>query len=132
MNKQLGPRIAAAAIGAGYSPAGLEALIPAVIENAVGVPFAFAKTNASTAVIEATGHAFKETYAYAFRRVFLATIPFGIIGIIVAWFVKDPSSLLNNHIAIHQERDVLTGKRFKPGEKEQIEHRGEDEVEKQG
>ena len=132
VNKQLGPRIAAAAIGAGYSPAGLEALIPAVIENAVGVPFAFAKTNASTAVIEATGHAFKETYAYAFRRVFLATIPFGIIGIIVAWFVKDPSSLLNNHIAIHQERDVLTGKRFKPGEKEHIEHRGEDGVEKQG
>jgi hypothetical protein len=82
-------------------------------------------------VIEATGHAFKETYAYAFRRVFLATIPFGIIGIIAAWFVKDPSHLLNNHIAIHQERDVLSGKRFNPGEMEQIEHRGEDGMEKQ-
>ena len=77
-------------------------------------------------MIEATGVAFKESYAYAFRRVFLATLPFGIIGLIAAFFVKDPSHLLNNHIAIHQERDVLTGKRFNPEELEQMEHRNED------
>jgi hypothetical protein len=69
-NKQLAPPIAA-----GYSPAGFGALIPAVIENAVGVPFVFAKTNATAAVIAATEEAFKDTYAYAFRRVFLATLP---------------------------------------------------------
>ena len=112
VNKKLGPNIAEAAISHGYSPAGLAALIPAVIENAVGVPFAFAKTNATAAVIAATGEAFKETYAYAFRRVFLSTLPFGIIGLVAAWFVKDPSHLLNNHIAVHQERDVITGERF--------------------
>jgi hypothetical protein len=121
-NKQLASRIAAAAIAAGYPPAGFGALIPAVIENAVGVPFVFAKTNATAAVIAATEEAFKDTYAYAFRRVFLATLPFGIIGLVAAWFVKDPSHLLNNHIAIHQERDVLTGKRFNP---EDFEHRSE-------
>ncbi|KAN0089348.1 putative efflux pump antibiotic resistance protein [Hyaloscypha variabilis] len=131
-NKQLGTRIAAAAIGAGYPPAGVGVLIPAVIQNAVGVPFAFAKTNATAAVIEATGAAFKESYAYAFRRVFLATLPFGIIGLIAAFFVKDPSHLLNNHIAIHQERDVLTGQRFNPGELEQLEHRSEAVDAKQG
>jgi hypothetical protein len=131
-NKQLGTRIAAAAIGAGYPPAGVGVLIPAVIQNAVGVPFAFAKTNATAAVIEATGAAFKESYAYAFRRVFLATLPFGIIGLIAAFFVKDPSHLLNNHIAIHQERDVLTGQRFNPEELEQLEHRSEAVDAKQG
>jgi hypothetical protein len=73
-------------------------------------------------VIAATEEALKDTYAYAFRRVFLATLPFGIIGLIAAWFVKDPSHLLNNHIAIHQERGVLTGKRFNP---EEYEHRSE-------
>jgi hypothetical protein len=118
VNKHLGANIAAAAIANGYSPAGLAALIPAVIENAEGIPFAFAKTNATAAVITATGKAFKDTYAFAFRKVFLSTLPFGIIGLIAAWFVKDPSHLLNNHIAVHQERDVLTGKRFNPNEKQ--------------
>ena len=39
---------------AGYAPADLATLIPAVFENAVGVPFAFAKTSAGAAVIAAT------------------------------------------------------------------------------
>ena len=116
INKQLAPRIIAAALGAGFNPENLGLLIPAVIENAVGVPGVFAATNATEAVILATEQAFKDTYAFAFRRVFLATLPFGVIGLIAAWFVKDPSHLLNNHIAIHQERDVLTGQRFIPEE----------------
>jgi Fungal trichothecene efflux pump (TRI12) len=114
LNKQLVPRIIAAALGAGFPKEGLPELIPAVIENAVGVPFVLAATNASEAVIVATEQAFKDAYAYAFRRVFLATLPFGIIGLVSAWFVKDCSHLLNNHIAIHQERDVLTGERYIP------------------
>lgn len=119
INKQLGPRIAVAAIASGFSPSELGTLIPAVIENAVGVPEAFANVpGASSAVIAATSQALKDAYAYAFRKVFLSTIPFGVIGLIAAWFVKDPSHLLNNHIAVHQERDVLTGKRFSPQEKQ--------------
>jgi hypothetical protein len=54
INKQLAPRIAAVAIANGFSAAELGALIPAVIENSVGVPFAFAKTNATSTVITAT------------------------------------------------------------------------------
>jgi len=112
INKKLGPNIAEVAIKRGFSPSGLGALIPAVIENAVGVPFAFAKVPGITPeIIAATSEAFKDTYAYAFRRVFLSTIPFGIIGLAAAWFVKDPSHLLNNHVAIHQEKEVLSGKR---------------------
>lgn len=115
--KQLAPRIAAAAIANRYSPAGLGALIPAVIENSVVVPFAFAKTNANYAVITAISQAFKDTYAYAFRRVSLSTLPFGIIDILAAWFVKDQSHLLNNYIAVHQEREVMSRKRHTPHEK---------------
>jgi hypothetical protein len=119
INKQLGPRIAAAAIASGFSPSELGTLIPAVIENAVGVPEAFANVpGVSSAVIAATSQALKDAYAYAFRKVFLSTIPFGVIGLIAAWFVKDPSHLLNNHIAVHQEWDVLTRKRFLPQEKQ--------------
>ncbi|KAH8589103.1 putative siderophore iron transporter [Bisporella sp. PMI_857] len=119
INKHLAPRIIAAALGAGFSPENLKELIPAVIENAVGVPFVFKNVPGATPeVIAATGHAFKEAYAYAFRRVFLATIPFGVIGLGAAWFVKDPSHLLNNHVAIHQEKEVLSRKRIDPMEQE--------------
>ena len=118
INKQLGPRIAEAAIANGFSASQLSALIPAVIENAVGVPDAFANIPSATpAVIQATAQVFKDTYAYAFRRVFLSTIPFGVIGLLAAWFVKDPSHLLNNDVAVYQERDVLSGKRFQPDKK---------------
>jgi MFS family permease len=115
VNKQLGPRISEAAIANGFSPSELGALIPAVIENAVGVPGAFAHVpGATSAVIVATSQAFKDAYAYAFRRVFLSTIPFGVIGLVAAWFVRDPSHLLNNHVAVHQEKEVLSGKRSSP------------------
>lgn len=111
INKKLGSNIAAAALENGFSPANLGALIPAVIQNAIGVPFVLSAVPGITPeVIAATGRAFKDTYAYAFRRVFLATIPFGIIGLAAAWFVKDPSHLLNNHVAVHQEKEVLSGK----------------------
>ena len=119
INKQLGPHIAEAATVNGFPASELSALIPAVIENAVGVPDAFANIpGATSTVILATSQAFKDAYAYAFRRVFLSTIPFGIIGLVAAWFVRDPSHLLNNHIAVHQERDVLSGKRFSPHDKQ--------------
>ncbi|KAG4437125.1 hypothetical protein IFR05_007387 [Cadophora sp. M221] len=111
INKKLGSNIAAAALQNGFNPENLGALIPAVIQNAVGVPFVLSAVPGITEeVIVATGLAFKNTYAYAFRRVFLSTIPFGIIGLVAAWFVKDPSHLLNNHVAIHQEKEVLSGK----------------------
>lgn len=117
INKKLGPNIAEVAIKNGFSPSGLKALIPAVIENAVGVPSAFAKVPGITPeIIAATSQAFKDTYAYAFRRVFLSTIPFGIIGLAAAYFVKDPSHLLNNHVAIHQEKEVLSGKKVESHE----------------
>jgi hypothetical protein len=114
-NKNLGNNLAGAAIGAGFNPANLEALIPAVIKNAVGVPFAFdAVPGVTPAVIAATGAAFKETYANAFRMVCFATIPFCLVATAVAFWVKDPSHLLNNHVAVQQEKEVLSGVERRP------------------
>lgn len=111
VNKNLGKNLAAAAVGAGYSPSNLSALIPAVIQNAVGVPMAFSNVPGVTpAVMAATSTAFKETYAAAFRLVFYAMIPFGCVAIATAFWVKDASHLLTNHVAVKQEKEVLGGR----------------------
>lgn len=108
VNKKLAGNLAAAAIGAGYDSADLGALIPAVINNAVGVPLAFAGVpGVTTAVAAATDAAFKETYAAGFRMVFYLTVPFTCVAIAVAFWVKDPSHLLNNDVAVKQEKEVL-------------------------
>lgn len=121
VNQKLGNAIVSAAIGAGYPSNEVGQLVPAVIQNAAGVPNAFgAVPNVTVDVISATGDALKNTYAHAFRLVFYSTIPFGVIAFAAAWFVKDASHLLNSHIAIHQEREVLAG--FDMREKK--EHRG--------
>ncbi|KAL1889271.1 hypothetical protein Sste5346_009027 [Sporothrix stenoceras] len=114
VNRNLGGNIVAAALGAGFNPStngSLTALVPAVIENAVGVPHAFDTVpgGVSDAVKAATSLAFRNTYASAFRLVFYTMVPFGALALGCAWFVRDPSHLLNNHVAVHQEKEVLSG-----------------------
>ncbi|KAF4960150.1 hypothetical protein FGADI_1168 [Fusarium gaditjirri] len=112
VNRDLANNIAGAAIGAGYSPKDLPTLIPAVIQNAVGVPFAMAKVpNVTEPVLQATSAAFKNTYAKGFRTVFYSTIPLCVLAIIAACFIRDPSHLLNNHVAVQQEKEVLGKKK---------------------
>lgn len=36
-----------------------------------------------------------------------STIPFGCLAMLAAFWIKDPSHLLNNHVAVKQEREVL-------------------------
>ncbi|OMP81990.1 hypothetical protein BK809_0006299 [Diplodia seriata] len=112
-NRELGGNIAAAAIGAGFDPENLAALVPAVIEDAVGVPGVLQAVpgGVSEGVAEATKVAFRETYAKAFRMVFYASIPFGVITTVCAFWVEDPSPLLNSHIEVQMEKDVVAGKR---------------------
>lgn len=110
INNRLASYISKAAIENGFPAAaeGLQKLIPAVIENAVGIPDAFVGlAEASPAVIAATSQALKDAYVYAFKRVFLSTIPFGVIAIVAAWFIEDASHLLNNQVAVQQEKEVL-------------------------
>lgn len=58
-------------------------------------------------VLSATAAAFKNTYGKAFRIVFLSSIPLGVVAMIAAAFIRDPSHLLNNHVAVRQEKYIL-------------------------
>jgi hypothetical protein len=86
---QLPTCIAAAAMSRGYDPNNLALLIPATISYAIGVPDAFEGVPDTDSNLEAAvSHAFREAYAAAFRPVFRATIPFGIIVVVCACFVR--------------------------------------------
>ena len=58
----------------------------------------------------ALAHAIKDAYAYAFRMVFYSMIPFGVLGIMAAAFIRDPSQYLTNHTAIHLEKEGVLGR----------------------
>jgi len=45
-------------------------------------------------------------YAYAFRITWLASIPFGVIALLCAIAVRDPSKYFTNHVEIHLEREI--------------------------
>jgi len=108
---QIPKRIAEVAVANGMSADQLAALIPATIENAVGIPGAFAAVPGITPAIEqAAAHAYKQAYAYAFKQVFYSSIPFGVIAIICACFIKDSSKYLTNHTAVHMVREGAMGK----------------------
>lgn len=82
-----------------------------MIENGVGVPAVFNAIPAATPAVQAaTATAFKEAYSYAFQRVAYASVPFGVIAIIAAIFIKDPSVYLTNYTAVHMEKEVISGK----------------------
>jgi hypothetical protein len=50
----------------------------------------------------------EQAYAYAFKQVFYSSIPFGIIAIICACFIKDSSQYLTNHTAVHMVGEKAT------------------------
>ncbi len=111
VDKQLGERITRVAIAQGLDLSLLPALIPATIANAVGVPGAFSSVPGITpSNIAALSDAFKEAYAYAFRRVFWATIPFGVLAVASTFFINDPSKYLTNHVATHMEQEGIFGR----------------------
>jgi hypothetical protein len=112
LNKRLAPSIIEAALAAGFPADQLEKLVPAAIGAGMGAPNTFSTIPAATAaVIAATQQAFKNSYAHAFKVMFLATIPFGIVAIVAALFLKEASHLLNNKVAVRQEKEVLAGKK---------------------
>ncbi|KLO81631.1 putative drug facilitator PEP5 [Fusarium fujikuroi] len=111
VNRDLGKGIAQAAIQKGFNPEDLGSLISATINAALGIPHAFASVPGITPAVEtAAVKALRQVYGHAFRMVFYATIPFGIIAITLACFIEDPSMYLNNHTAVHMEKEAGFGK----------------------
>ena len=108
VDSRLGPQIAEAALSHGYKAADLEFLIPAVIENALGVPGAFAKVPGITPAIEAaTKTALISAYAHGFKIVFYSMIPFGVIALVATLLISDASKYMTNHTAVVLEKNVL-------------------------
>jgi Fungal trichothecene efflux pump (TRI12) len=88
----LAPQIAEAALASGFPAADLPQLIPAVIENAIGIPEAFSNTNGVVEAVQATtARALKDVYGRFYRLVFYCTIPFGVLAVIAAWMIRDPA-----------------------------------------
>lgn len=110
VNEQIPNRLAGVAAANDMPADSLALLIPATINNALGIPEAFAKVPGITPEIEAlAATAFKEAYAFAFTRVFYASIPFGVLAIAAACFIRDPSKYLTNHTAVKMEREGVMG-----------------------
>lgn len=129
LTSQLVPRITKAAMDNGFhgDATALKAVVLAAENNAKGIPHAFAKIpNASPALISATLEAYKSAYAYAYQRVFFSTIPFGVLAIIAALFIKDASEYLTNHTAVHMERNILEGGNHQGGKADMEQARSED------
>jgi hypothetical protein len=112
VENQLGPRVTKAALAKGFpnDPKELTALMNAVRGAVLGEPTEVAfkgLPNVTPDLISSTITAFRGAYAYAFQRVFLSTIPFGIIALVAAYFIKDASQYLTNHTAVHLEKNSL-------------------------
>ncbi|KAK5231894.1 hypothetical protein LTR47_007027 [Exophiala xenobiotica] len=109
ISKDLGPAIANAALTQGFDAQYLDLLIPATIQTAVGIPHAFDAIpgGIQPAVEAAALRAFRQVYGKAFRMVFFATIPFGVMAIVLACVMRDSSIYLTNHTALHMEREGI-------------------------
>lgn len=95
------------AISAGVAATTLPDLIKAVDLTLVGVPGMAAKfSNISPSTYDACVTAARYGYAYGFRITWLASIPFGILAIISAICVRDPSKYFTNHVEIHLNEKI--------------------------
>jgi hypothetical protein len=108
VNEELPKRIISVALAEGYR-GDLSALVGATIATGNGVPNAFSSLQAYlTPQIEgAAMEAFAQAYAQAFRIVFYSTIPFGVVGVAAALFIKDSTPYMTNHTHVHLVKDVL-------------------------
>lgn len=110
VDQNLSPAIVDASVKLGFDAQHAGELIGATIQDAVGVPAAFASVPGATAEIQhAAAEALKIVYAHAFQRVFYTTIPFGVFAIVCAAMVRDPSQHLTNQTAVRMEKEGILG-----------------------
>ena len=104
--KEVGERIVGTATGAGIrSDAVIQELIEAVQLTLVGVPGQEATLKDVPAeVFQASVRAARYAYAYGFRVTWLVSIPFGVVAILAAVAVKDPSRYFTNHVEVKLEK----------------------------
>ena len=90
-------QVPAALVGAGLPPSSVEGFLGAI---AVGTPEAFEAVPGITARIIAVGaRAYKVANADAYRTVYLSTIAFAGLGIVLCFFAKNTEKLMLDSVA---------------------------------
>lgn len=103
--KEVAKRVSATAILHGFDPSTLGELIEAVHLTLLGVPGQAARLPAiSMEAFDSCVGAARYAYAYAFRVTWLASIPFGVVALLAAIAVRDPSKYFTNHVEVHLEK----------------------------
>lgn len=125
--KQVAKRVANTAIRGGVSAKSIPSIIEAVELTLVGVPDQFdTLSGVPGRVFTACVSAARYGYAYGFRMTWLASIPFGVIAIICAMAVRDPSRYFTNHVEIHLNKKV--GGKYEEGAGKAVGNKGEDDI----
>lgn len=105
--KQVANRIGETAAAAGVSSSTIPGLIASAKLTLVGVPGLDAKfPDVPASVYNACITAARYGYAYALRVTWLASIAFGVIAILCAMCVHDPSKYFTNHVEIHLNKKI--------------------------
>lgn len=105
--KRVAEGISKTALANGVSAASIPGLIEGVSLTLVGVPGQAAKLPEVPAhVFGACVTAARYGYAYGFRITWLTSIPFGVIALICAILVRDPSKYFTNHVEIHLNEKI--------------------------
>jgi uncharacterized membrane protein (DUF485 family) len=103
--KEVAKRISATALAGGVTGSTISDLAESVSMTLLGVPNLRAKVpDVPSDVFDACVRAARYGYAYSFRITWLASIPFGVLAILCAIAVKDPSKYFTNHVEIHLEK----------------------------
>lgn len=93
--------------GSSASPVVVANLTEAVKLTILGVPNEAATVPSISASTFADAVAAARLgYAYAFRITWLSSIPFGVVALLCAIVVRDPSKYFTNHVEIQLERDI--------------------------
>ncbi|KAH6666677.1 fungal trichothecene efflux pump [Halenospora varia] len=112
--KSIASRISQVAGTANVNSTSIPSLIAAARLTILGVPGEAAKfPNVSSTVFDEVVKAARYGYAYGFRITWLASIPFGVIAVICAISVRDPSRYFTNHVEVHLEREIGKGSKGK-------------------
>jgi Fungal trichothecene efflux pump (TRI12) len=104
--KQVALRVADI-VGSSTPPAVVANLTEAVKLTLLGIPDQAATVpSISASAFASCVEAARLGYAYGLRITWLASIPFGIIAVLCAIAVRDPSKYFTNHVEIHLEREI--------------------------
>ena len=111
--KEVAKRVAATAAERGVVGQAVGEVMEAVALTLVGVPGQAARlSGASVEVFETCVRAARYAYAYAFRVTWLASIPFGVVALLAAIAVRDPSRHFTDHVEVRLEKKRGAGKKM--------------------